>query len=258
MSSSCSPRSSSPLYCSFIASSASSRLAFESNMGRSSPAPLLPPVTQHLQQVSSAVSGSLSLEPPDEQYMSFFLYPIILVLAAVTLVFSYYLHKTRVRDRRLPVYLPQQDRPAHPTTVPNLDTNTDVREDIPVIVYGDSRSPAEADEKESCAICLDNFEAGEEVGMMPQCSHMFHPACIKKWWLYADCKTCPLCRAVVIAETAAVTEPWETAAAGGAPSACSSPSSDGGPAIHACPLRILGSLLPSMRLQCLQQRIQSM
>ncbi|CAD5195819.1 unnamed protein product [Musa acuminata subsp. malaccensis] len=180
-------------------------------MGRSSPAPLLPPVAQHLQQsslmVSSPVSGSLSLEPPDEQHMSFFLYPLILVLAAVTLAFSYYLHKRRVPDRRLPVYLPQQDRPARPTTVPNLATKTDVCAEIPVIVYGDGRSPAEADEKESCAICLDNFEAGGEVGMLPRCSHMFHPACIKKWWLYADCKTCPLCRAVVIAETAAVTEP---------------------------------------------------
>ncbi|URD84576.1 RING-H2 finger protein ATL3F [Musa troglodytarum] len=180
-------------------------------MGRSSPAPLLPPVAQHLQQsspmVSSPVSGSLSSEPPDELPMSLFLYPLILFLAAVTFVFFYYLHKTRVRDRRLPVYLPQQDRPAHPTTVPNLATKTDVLEVIPVIVYSDGRSPAEVDEKESCAICLDNFEAGGEVGMMPRCSHMFHPACLKKWWLYADCKTCPLCRAAVIAETAAATEP---------------------------------------------------
>ncbi|RWW69682.1 hypothetical protein BHE74_00022705 [Ensete ventricosum] len=172
-------------------------------MRTSSPAPLLPPVVRHLQQgsptASSPVSGGLISEPP----MSLSRYPPILFLAAVAVVFCYDLHKRGVRDRRLPVYLPQQDRPARPTTVPNLATKTDVLEDIPVFVYGDGRSPAEADAKESCAICLDNFEAGGEVGMMPRCGHMFHPPCIKKWWLFADCKTCPLCRAVVIAVTEA-------------------------------------------------------
>ncbi|KAJ8510096.1 hypothetical protein OPV22_000530 [Ensete ventricosum] len=137
-------------------------------MRTSSPAPLLPPVVRHLQQgsptASSPVSGGLISEPP----MSLSRYP--------------------------PHPFPSGCRSA---------TKTDVLEDIPVFVYGDGRSPAEADAKESCAICLDNFEAGGEVGMMPRCGHMFHPPCIKKWWLFADCKTCPLCRAVVIAVTEA-------------------------------------------------------
>jgi len=44
-----------------------------------------------------------------------------------------------------------------------------------------------------CAICLENFEDGEEVTVMP-CSrgHEFHPDCITMW--LGKSNTCPLCR----------------------------------------------------------------
>ncbi|KAF8720969.1 hypothetical protein HU200_023376 [Digitaria exilis] len=44
-----------------------------------------------------------------------------------------------------------------------------------------------------CSICLEGFEDGEEVSVIP-CSHRhgFHPACITKW--LGRSNMCPICR----------------------------------------------------------------
>lgn len=42
-----------------------------------------------------------------------------------------------------------------------------------------------------CAICLEGFQDGEEVSVLP-CSHGFHPHCITKWLRRSN--MCPLCR----------------------------------------------------------------
>lgn len=46
-----------------------------------------------------------------------------------------------------------------------------------------------------CAICLSEFEEGEEVRTLPECCHSFHVACIDMW-LYSHW-SCPMCRSVV-------------------------------------------------------------
>jgi len=42
-----------------------------------------------------------------------------------------------------------------------------------------------------CAICIENFEDGDDLGVMP-CSHSFHEGCIAKW--LACSRLCPCCR----------------------------------------------------------------
>lgn len=44
-----------------------------------------------------------------------------------------------------------------------------------------------------CAVCLTAFEEGDDLRLLPHCSHAFHPECIDPW-LEARI-TCPLCRA---------------------------------------------------------------
>ena len=48
-----------------------------------------------------------------------------------------------------------------------------------------------------CAICLEEFEAGEEVRVLPRCGHRYHRACIDEWLLDYNSKQCPTCRAIV-------------------------------------------------------------
>lgn len=47
---------------------------------------------------------------------------------------------------------------------------------------------------DKCAICLDNFIAGEKVILL-DCGHYNHTACIKRWLTTRN--TCPQCRSVI-------------------------------------------------------------
>ena len=46
-------------------------------------------------------------------------------------------------------------------------------------------------EKKNCVICLNDFEVGEKVMILP-CVHMFHSECIRDWFEAKD--TCPICK----------------------------------------------------------------
>nr|GMD02007.1 RING-H2 finger protein ATL52-like [Ipomoea batatas] len=43
-----------------------------------------------------------------------------------------------------------------------------------------------------CAVCLSEFEDGEELRTLPECMHSFHVACIDMWF-YSH-TNCPVCR----------------------------------------------------------------
>ncbi|XP_059669187.1 RING-H2 finger protein ATL67-like [Cornus florida] len=47
-------------------------------------------------------------------------------------------------------------------------------------------------EDSTCAICLCDFEEGEELRTLPVCMHSYHVACIDMW-LYSH-SSCPTCR----------------------------------------------------------------
>ncbi|XP_027348272.1 RING-H2 finger protein ATL66-like [Abrus precatorius] len=46
-----------------------------------------------------------------------------------------------------------------------------------------------------CAICLGEFEEGEWLKHLPNCSHSFHVSCIDTW--FQSHSNCPLCRSFV-------------------------------------------------------------
>ena len=56
------------------------------------------------------------------------------------------------------------------------------------------RELSEEEAKESCSICLAEFEGGKGAEL-PNCSHIFHEKCIKKWLEQKN--TCPLCTQTV-------------------------------------------------------------
>lgn len=53
-------------------------------------------------------------------------------------------------------------------------------------------SSTDANHSLGCSICTDDFEAGQDLRVLP-CNHKFHPACIDPWLLNVS-GTCPLCR----------------------------------------------------------------
>ncbi|KAG7386765.1 hypothetical protein PHYPSEUDO_015273 [Phytophthora pseudosyringae] len=61
------------------------------------------------------------------------------------------------------------------------------------------RSPADSD-AETCPICLDDFEDGADVKVLP-CQHFFHVDCINPW-LEGRSGRCPLCKQDAIATIA--------------------------------------------------------
>ena len=47
-----------------------------------------------------------------------------------------------------------------------------------------------------CSICLKEFEKNESLQMIPNCQHIFHETCLRKWFLQAQ--ICPMCRGNII------------------------------------------------------------
>lgn len=69
-----------------------------------------------------------------------------------------------------------------------------IREILPVFKFEDLRFVSgDVDPPESCAVCLYEFEGGEEIRWLTNCKHIFHRSCLDRWMDH-DQKTCPLCR----------------------------------------------------------------
>ncbi|XP_071702874.1 brassinosteroid-responsive RING protein 1-like [Rutidosis leptorrhynchoides] len=69
-----------------------------------------------------------------------------------------------------------------------------MRELLPVVKYSDL-----VDAPESCAVCLYEFNGGDEIRQLTNCRHIFHRSCLDRWMDH-DQKTCPLCRTPLISE----------------------------------------------------------
>ncbi|ODN03505.1 E3 ubiquitin-protein ligase RNF13 [Orchesella cincta] len=50
--------------------------------------------------------------------------------------------------------------------------------------------------QDTCSICIDNFEVGEEIRVLP-CSHVFHKPCIDPWLIHSS-RRCPNCKGKVV------------------------------------------------------------
>ncbi|KAL9251113.1 RING-H2 finger protein ATL54-like protein, partial [Drosera capensis] len=50
-----------------------------------------------------------------------------------------------------------------------------------------------------CAVCLSEFEEGENLRVLPKCNHAFHVPCIDTW--LRSHTNCPMCRAPVMSST---------------------------------------------------------
>ncbi|XP_059661826.1 brassinosteroid-responsive RING protein 1-like [Cornus florida] len=79
------------------------------------------------------------------------------------------------------------DRPENLSGFPSVSA-VRLRELLPVVRFSDLVDPPE-----SCAVCLYEFESGDEVRQLTNCRHIFHRSCLDRWMDH-DQNTCPLCR----------------------------------------------------------------
>lgn len=98
-----------------------------------------------------------------------------------------------IRHERRPA--PRSRRP--PTAPPATRGATVAKiQQLPTLVYKapGSNESTESTEPETCAVCLCEYQEGEELRMLP-CFHKYHACCIDRW---LDKKSqCPMCRADV-------------------------------------------------------------
>ncbi|GAA0142323.1 hypothetical protein LIER_03250 [Lithospermum erythrorhizon] len=70
------------------------------------------------------------------------------------------------------------------------------------------------EEAEDCAICLTEYEDGDEIRVLPQCGHGFHVQCIDMW--LGSHSSCPSCRQILeVTRCRKCGEVGSAAAAGG-------------------------------------------
>eukprot|EP00934_Nitzschia_sp_Nitz4_P003206 Nitzschia sp. Nitz4//scaffold119_size111653//28316//29500//NITZ4_004183-RA/size111653-processed-gene-0.30-mRNA-1//-1//CDS//3329533815//3196//frame0 len=61
-------------------------------------------------------------------------------------------------------------------------------------------TPDERTSCTACSICIEDFESGERVRILPRCRHGFHTDCVLPW-LTERQGCCPLCKTVVLPES---------------------------------------------------------
>ena len=66
-------------------------------------------------------------------------------------------------------------------------------------ISSDDNSPATKTTCTSCSICIDDFEPGEKIRLLPRCGHAFHTDCILPW-LTERSGSCPLCKRNVMGD----------------------------------------------------------
>ncbi|TKY58462.1 RING-H2 finger protein ATL16 [Spatholobus suberectus] len=91
----------------------------------------------------------------------------------------------------------QEARSAPLAQVRSRGENTLVPHLIPAHKYKKNKKNnddvTEGEEDGTCAVCLGDFEEGEELRTLPECMHSFHVPCIDMW--LNSHSSCPVCRA---------------------------------------------------------------
>ncbi len=94
--------------------------------------------------------------------------------------------------------------------------------------------------RDDCAVCLSEYQNGEQVRLLPLCRHSFHLHCIDTW--LSTHETCPVCRHSVLdhphhhyPQSSMITDPAAAAAPDSSAAAAGSSLQDDGTAVAAFP-----------------------
>ncbi|XP_056164702.1 NEP1-interacting protein 1-like [Syzygium oleosum] len=97
---------------------------------------------------------------------------------------------------RLEQTLAHADNMISEITVDHAKVSKNLCDRIPRIKITEDRLLDSSRNRNSCSICLQDFECKDEARRLPNCRHLFHLHCIDKW--ICKQRSCPLCRSPVV------------------------------------------------------------
>ncbi|KAI6690829.1 hypothetical protein NL676_027657 [Syzygium grande] len=97
---------------------------------------------------------------------------------------------------RLEQTLAHADNMISEITVDHAKVSKNLCDRIPRIKITEDRLMDSSGNRNSCSICLQDFECEDEARRLPNCRHLFHLRCIDKW--ICKQRSCPLCRSPVV------------------------------------------------------------
>lgn len=122
----------------------------------------------------------------------------LLLIFSPCIVCSLWTWCRRLRRRRRRTAVLVLVPPPRLSTEPAAVVEQSVQSAIEVLPYAvwDADATDLDDNATLCSLCLQNYERGEEVTVLPGCGHRFHKACVTTWLGEAQRgkkRRCPLC-----------------------------------------------------------------
>lgn len=96
-----------------------------------------------------------------------------------------------------PTSMDEESLKQHDSSKPCVAYDPD--EEIPSVCIQESKNDVYkiSSSVNVCSICIEDFEAGEKLRLLPLCGHVFHTECIMPW-LTERSGSCPLCKQLVL------------------------------------------------------------
>ncbi|XP_052178861.1 RING-H2 finger protein ATL66-like [Diospyros lotus] len=131
--------------------------------------------------------------------------PVVLALVgffcSIFMVFSYYRilqgHCSRFRGTNQgPRQFLRVENPNDPSLqFQSRGLDSYIMHSLPITQFKKKAAEELGQNRTDCAVCLGEFEDGEWLKHLPNCSHVFHVSCIDTW--FQTHSSCPLCRSYV-------------------------------------------------------------
>ncbi|XP_059626978.1 RING-H2 finger protein ATL16-like [Cornus florida] len=122
---------------------------------------------------------------------------VIAVVGAVCSIFLLFIYSrfvwSRIQEQRRILNESNPDDPSLQFQSRGLDSF--ITHSLPITQFKKKNEEELSQSNTECAVCLGEFEEGECLKHLPNCSHAFHVPCIDTW--FQNHSTCPLCRSQI-------------------------------------------------------------
>uniref|UniRef100_A0A2N9FZP6 RING-type E3 ubiquitin transferase n=1 Tax=Fagus sylvatica TaxID=28930 RepID=A0A2N9FZP6_FAGSY len=153
-----------------------------------------------LNDVTPSSSSSVSSEQPVTVDSDFVVILAALLCALICVLGLIAVARCAWLRRLSSTTTPPTIQPAIPSSlspsVANKGLKKKILNSLPKLTFNDDSAAKFSSSSSECAICLSEFASGDQILVLPQCSHGFHVACIETW--LGSHSSCPSCRQIFV------------------------------------------------------------